>query len=145
MPETIRRRQPAGREPLRAIPAGHVRPPQFRWPSEAHKLPTHCAHCGAALLRGDVPTASYPVSDCVCLSCSRVACELVADGWAPARPLSEAARAALRLPERRGRPPKGELEPCSDGVCLRPGRDGGLCASCNVRRWRGRQRAEVAP
>src|SRR5688572_7656608 len=125
MPETIRRRQPAGREPLRAIPAGHVRPPQFHWPSERHMTPKWGSYCGARLLRSDVPTADDPLVDVPCLSCSRVACELVADGWAPARPLSEAARAALRLPERRGRPPKGELEPCSDGVCLRPGRDGG--------------------
>jgi hypothetical protein len=109
MPETLRRRQPAGREPLRAIPAGHVRPPQFRWPSEKAEMPTHCAHCEATLLRGDVPTADYPVVDVTCISCSRVAVELVADGWEPRRRISAAEQAAWRAPERRGRPPKGAV------------------------------------
>ena len=80
---TLRRRQPAGREALKPIPEGTVRPPQFRWPSERHKLPERCANCGARLLRGEVPSASYPTVDVGCLLCPEVACELVADNYEP--------------------------------------------------------------
>jgi hypothetical protein len=72
--------RPTGRDPVRPLPAGHVRPTRYRWPSERATLPTRCDHCGAALILGDVPTADYPVVDISCLFCSRLACELVHDG-----------------------------------------------------------------
>lgn len=65
---------------LRAIPSDHVPPPRFRWPTDADRVPTTCGHCGARLLRGDLPTAERVIADIVCLMCSRVAGELVYDG-----------------------------------------------------------------
>lgn len=72
------------RETLRPIPADHVRLPRYRWPSERHMVPPCCGHCGARLLRDDVPTTEHPVVDVVCLICSREVCELISDGlpWA---------------------------------------------------------------
>lgn len=53
---------------------------RFYWPSERHLAPTHCGHCGAALLLGSVPTADAPLVDVDCLYCTRTACELAHDG-----------------------------------------------------------------
>lgn len=51
----------------------------FRY-SERHRAPRVCGHCGALLLIGDVPTASYPRVDVVCLLCSQESHELTYDG-----------------------------------------------------------------
>ena len=103
---TLKRRQPAGREALKPIPEGTVRPKQYRWPSERQYMPACCAHCGARLIRSDVPSAEHPVVDVDCYLCSRTMCELVADGWEPRRRITAAERAAYRAPERTGRPKK---------------------------------------
>ena len=57
--------------------------PSFWWPSERHMTPKRCGHCGATLLLGDTPTASYPSTFPTCYSCSREACELKYDGTRP--------------------------------------------------------------
>jgi len=56
---------------------------RYRYPSEIRLMPKRCTHCGAALIRSDVPTPEHPVADQSCLLCSRTAFELIADGWRP--------------------------------------------------------------
>lgn len=98
--------------------------PQFRWPSERHLTPTNCAHCGARLLRGDIPTASYPTADVVCQLCSRTACELVLDGYG-ARPIPQTTCACGRP----AAPLESECRPCGKARKARE----------YIARWRARQ------
>lgn len=63
----------------RLATATNVQLPSFRY-SERHGGPSRCAHCGARLLIGDVPTADSPRVDVGCLMCSRPSHELTYDG-----------------------------------------------------------------
>lgn len=69
---------------IRAGDAGKPLPermvPRYFWPTEHRHTPSHCGHCGARLLLGEVPTADSPIADQTCLACGRTACELVLDG-----------------------------------------------------------------
>ena len=132
---TLKRRQPAGREALKPIPEGTVRPKQYRWPSERHKLPTHCTYCGGRRLLSVVPMKDAPLIDLDCYLCSRTMCELVADGYEPRMTREQFAA----LPKQQGR--RGQRTICTDQQCAHPGPDGGRCGSCNVRQWRRGKKA----
>lgn len=117
--------RPTGRETVRPLPAGHVRPPRFLWPSQRHMLPSRCRNCNALLLAPAPPTADDPIADVVCLMCSRVACELKAD--AMRKPLTAEewqAPTDARLPTRR---PIGACTDC-DGPTS--GGDHLRCGDC---------------
>lgn len=78
---------------------------RFRWPSERARVPTRCQreHCRGSL-QADPPTADHPLTDVVCLLCSRVACELIADN-VTLRPVTAAEFAALPSQKKRGPAP----------------------------------------
>lgn len=128
--------------------------PRFYWPSQRGRTPTHCGHCGARLLRNDVPTSEHPLTDVACLMCSRVACELVLDGLRQMTPAEFKA-----LPHVRSGGPK-PIDPANLPTCCdcgeRPAtRRWRLCDDCLTARQkadalrrayehRARQRAGVA-
>lgn len=119
--------------PMPASTTTDLETPRLSWPSERHRLPTRCRHCTARLLLSpsDLPTATDPLHDVTCLLCSRVACQIKADGQRriPSRELP------IDPPTRIGRPPtrigpvRPSGRPCVD--CCEPvAADSRRCADC---------------
>lgn len=135
----------AGRLPMAT--SGH---PRFRWPSQAAETPRRCPHCGARLIVSDIPTAEHPIADLSCLCCSRVAGELVLDGWrhrmTPAQgraadppdrwDANAAAMAASRARRKAGERPwsRGYAACTTCGRSDSPYQARGVCTRCAYRR-----------
>lgn len=89
--------------------------------------------CGACHGRICVDRPTMDRGRLACLNCSRVYAEVVDE--MPFRMTAEAWRAIEPVQPRRGRPPSPRV-PCRDGVCGRPGPQGGPCSTCRTRQVR---------
>lgn len=116
--------------PARTTPDGT---PSIKWPSERHLLKgLSCRHCGSLVIVDDIPTATAPMVDVACWTCSRIACELVHDGMRTPMTPEQFRALPIEQPRRGPRVKEDILCPDCKTVPIRP--VSARCRECAAKR-----------